>query len=53
MRITVDIEDSVLNELVAITGETKKSPAISLAVVEFVKRKRAREFGRLLFLLDF
>ncbi len=48
MRITVDIEDSVLNELVAITGETKKSPAISLAVVEFVKRKRAREFGRLL-----
>ena len=48
MRITVDIEDSILNELVAITGETKKSPAISLAVVEFVKRKRAREFGRLL-----
>lgn len=48
MRITVDIEESVLNELIAITGESKKSPAISLAVEEFVKRKRAREFGRLL-----
>lgn len=48
MRITVDIEDSVLEDLVAITGETKKSPAISKAVEEFVKRKKAREFGRLL-----
>ena len=48
MRITVDIDDAVLEELIAITGESKKSPAISLAVGEFVKRKRAREFGRLL-----
>jgi len=48
MRITVDIEDSVLKDLVAITGETKKSPAINLAVEEFVKRKKAREFGRLI-----
>jgi metal-responsive CopG/Arc/MetJ family transcriptional regulator len=48
MRITVDIEDKVLEELMQITGESKKSPAISKAVNEFVKRKKAREFGRLL-----
>jgi metal-responsive CopG/Arc/MetJ family transcriptional regulator len=48
MRITVDIPEDVLEELTRITGETKKSPAVSKAVVEFVKRKKAREFGRLM-----
>jgi|GEM_PF-1108634 len=48
MRITVDIDESVLNDLVAITGETKKSPAISKAVEDFVKRSKMKEFGRLL-----
>ncbi len=53
MRITVDIEDSVLKELSILTGETKKSPAVAKAVTEFVKRQRAREFGRLLMEGDF
>lgn len=48
MRITVDIDEGVLNDLVAITGETKKSPAISRAVEDFVKRSKMKEFGRLL-----
>lgn len=48
MRITVDIEEEVLNDLVKITGESKKSPAISKAVTEFVKRKKAKQFGTLL-----
>ena len=48
MRITVDIEDSVLEDLVRITGEGKKSPAVAKAVEEFVKRRKAREFGRML-----
>ncbi|HEX8373058.1 MAG TPA: type II toxin-antitoxin system VapB family antitoxin [Chthoniobacterales bacterium] len=48
MRITVDIDESVLKDLEAITGESKKSPAISLAVEEFVKRQKAKEFGRLI-----
>ena len=46
MRITVDIEDSILNELVLMTGESKKSPAISKVVTEWVKRQKAKEFGR-------
>ena len=48
MRITVDIEESILNDLVGILGESKKSPAVARAVTEFVKRQKAKEFGRLL-----
>lgn len=48
MRITVDIDEDILNDLVGITGESKKSPAVSRAVTEYVKRQKAREFGRLL-----
>ena len=48
MRITVDIDQSIVDELMRITGEKMKSPAVCKAVEEFVKRKKAREFGRML-----
>jgi len=48
MRITVDIDEATLEDLSRITGESKKSPAIALAVGEYVKREKAREFGKLL-----
>lgn len=48
MRITVDIDDEVLNELLKITGDKNKSPAVARAVTEFVRRKQAREFGRMI-----
>mgnify|MGYP003382540494 FL=1 len=48
MRITVDIEESILEDLVCIMGESKKSPAVARAVTEFVKRQKAKEFGKLL-----
>ena len=48
MRITVDIEDEVLAELMKITGDKNKSPAVARAVTEFVRRKQAREFGRMI-----
>lgn len=48
MRITVDIDDRVLGEVTALTGERNKSPAIAKAVMEFVNRRKAREFGRLI-----
>ena len=44
----MDIEDSVLEDLVALTGESKKSPVIARAVEDFVKRRKAREFGVML-----
>ena len=48
MRITVDIDEATLRDLAQITGERKKSPAVAEAVTEFVNRRKAREFGRLL-----
>jgi metal-responsive CopG/Arc/MetJ family transcriptional regulator len=48
MRITVDIKDDVLDQLSKITGEDKKSPAVAFAVSEYVKREKAKEFGKLL-----
>ncbi len=48
MRITVDIDEATLEDLLEITGERKKSPAVAKAVAEFVKRRKAREFGLLL-----
>lgn len=48
MRITVDIDDATLDELVKMTGETKKSPAVAKAVTEYVRRLKMKEFGRLL-----
>ena len=48
MRITVDIDEAILEDLARITGESKKSPAVAKAVTEFVNRKKAREFGTLL-----
>ncbi len=48
MRITVDIDEKYLKELLALTGENKKSPAIAIAVKEFVNRRIARKFGSML-----
>ncbi len=48
MRISVDIDDKVLKEVMTLTGEKNKSPALAKAVTEFVRRRRAREFGRLI-----
>lgn len=46
MRITVDIEDEVISDAMLLTGEKNKSPAIAKAVEHYVKRMRAKEFGR-------
>lgn len=44
----MDIEEAVLEDLAKLTGEKKMSPAVSKAVTEFVKRGKAKEFGRML-----
>jgi len=48
MRITVDIEEDEVNELMALTGEKMKSPAVAKAVEMYIKRARAKEFGMLI-----
>jgi hypothetical protein len=48
MRISVDIDDALLRDVMAMTGEKNKSPALAKAVSEYARRERARDFGRLL-----
>ena len=48
MRISVDISEGILSEVMELTGEKSKSASLSKAVTEFVRRKRAKEFGRLM-----
>jgi len=48
VRITVDIDEALLAELLKLTGEKKRSPAVSKALVDYVKRRKARQLGRLL-----
>lgn len=48
MKITVDLDDQTLAELLAATGENKKGPAVAQAVQEYLKRRKARAFGQLL-----
>lgn len=48
MRISVEIDDATMDEVMALTGEKNKSPALSRAVTEYVRRAKAREFGRLI-----
>ncbi len=48
MRITIEIDEATLEQVQKITGANKKSPAVSKAVEEFVRRRMAKEFGALL-----
>lgn len=43
MRITVDIEDSVLREVQLATGIKKKSPAVHAALEEFIRHEKCRK----------
>ncbi len=53
MKITIDIDDDVLQDAMRITGERKKGPAVVKAAKEYVRRQMAREFGRKLMEGDF
>lgn len=48
MRVSVEIDEATLKEVMVLTGETHKSPALSRAVTEFIRRSKTREFGRLI-----
>jgi hypothetical protein len=44
MRITVEIEASELRRIQKVTGQKKKSPAISRALSEFLKLQERQKF---------
>lgn len=48
MRISVEVSEDILNEVMQMTGEKSKSAALSKAINEFVRRRRAKDFGRLM-----
>lgn len=48
MRITIDIPDELISDVMNYTGETKKSPAVARVVEEFIKRQKAKEFGKMI-----
>lgn len=45
MRVTVDIDETTVEELIKMTGEKRKSPAIARAVEEYVRRTHLKAFG--------
>jgi Arc/MetJ family transcription regulator len=48
MRMTVELDEKTLNELLKVTGHKKNSPAVAFVVRDFLNRKKARDFGRML-----
>ena len=48
MRMTVEIDEATLEELLKVTGYKKNSPAVAFAVRDFLNRKKAKEFGLML-----
>ncbi|MDR2845008.1 MAG: type II toxin-antitoxin system VapB family antitoxin [Puniceicoccales bacterium] len=48
MRFTIDIKDSILGDLLKLTGSHKRSPAVAQAVEDYVRRQKMRELGRLI-----
>jgi len=48
MRITIDIANDLISDVLSYTGETKKSPAVARVVEEFIKRQKAKEFGKMI-----
>ena len=44
MRITIDIDASELKKIQNITGQKKKSPAISQALAEYLRMQDKRRF---------
>lgn len=48
MRMTVDLDDKTLEDLLKMTGLKKNSPAVAFAVRDFLNRRKARDFGKML-----
>jgi hypothetical protein len=46
--MTVDIDEATLDELLKVTGHKKNSPAVAFAVRDFINRRKAKDFGRML-----
>lgn len=48
MRVSVEIDEKILTEVMQLTGESGKGPALTKAVSEFVNRRKAARFGKMI-----
>lgn len=48
MRISVEVNKDTLREAMAMTGESGKGRALAKAIDEFIRRRKAAQFGRLI-----
>ena len=46
MRITIDIDEETLAEVIRFTGESKKGPAVVKAATDFLRRKKVSDYAR-------
>ena len=46
MRVTLEIEESTLSEILEATSEKKKSPALAKALNEFLRTRKRQAFLR-------
>lgn len=47
MRLTIDIDEEILQNAMHLTGETKKGPAITKAATEYIKREMVKKFANM------
>ena len=56
MRVTVEIPDSLIKDLLKVTGEKTKNGAICMAIKDYIRRKRKEKLlslsGKIKFDLD-
>ncbi|MCF6313817.1 MAG: hypothetical protein L3J39_15335 [Verrucomicrobiales bacterium] len=46
MRVTVEIEDHMMEQVIEETCEKKKSPALAMALGEFLQNRKKQKFLR-------
>jgi hypothetical protein len=48
MKITIDIDEKLLQDAMILTGERKKGPAVVKAASQYIKREMSKKFGHML-----
>jgi Arc/MetJ family transcription regulator len=47
MRLTIDIDEEILENAMKLTGEKKKGPAITKAATEYIRREMVKKFANM------
>lgn len=47
MRLTIEIDEEILENAMKLTGEAKKGPAITKAATEYIRREMVKKFANM------